>query len=156
MGLIIILIITTSSISINLAERNKLYIRQAYIDETKAHNELFMSTGSIYQIMDEAIAQYISEDRIFNPYDTNDYLSEDEQQRIIKDVSTKIISEMSPILYNQLACFFNKDSINEIITRRVITTVVGLAVNINGQVRNENLSRNNYSKDLTDIINSLY
>lgn len=153
----IILIIISSSVSVNLAERNKLYERQAYIEETKAHNELFTTTGSIYTIMDETIAQYINEDRIFHPYSTDEYLPEDEQQRIVTEVSTKILEEMSPIMYNQLACFFDKDKITEIITRRVLTTVIGLSAEINHQVKIKNTSpKSNYNEDLNKIITSLY
>lgn len=153
----LILIIICSSISVNLSERNKYYDRQLYIEETKAHNDLIMSTGSIYDVLDNTIAQYINEDRIFHPYAMDEYLPEEEQNRIIKEVSTKIIEEMSPIFYNQLACYFDKEKITDIITRRVIVIVVGITAEINNQVKiNNQKPDNTYNKDLNSIITSLY
>ena len=157
MALLIILIITTSSISVALVERNKFYNRQLYLQEIKADNDLFSSTGAIYNILDDLIAQYINEDRIFNPYSIDDYLPEDEQNRIVKDVTTKIIEEMSPILYNQLSCYFDKDKIMDVITRRVLVIVIGLTAEINNNVKIKNTTPEpEYNKDLNRIINNLY
>lgn len=157
MALLIILIITTSSISVALVERNKFYSRQLYLQEIKADNDLFSSTGAIYNILDDLIAQYINEDRIFNPYSIDDYLPEDEQNRIVKDVTTKIIEEMSPILYNQLSCYFDKDKIMDVITRRVLVIVIGLTAEVNNNVKIKNTTPEpEYNKDLNRIINNLY
>lgn len=157
MALLIILIITTSSISVALVERNKFYSRQLYLQEIKADNDLFSSTGAIYNILDDLIAQYINEDRIFNPYSIDDYLPEEEQNRIVKDVTTKIIEEMSPILYNQLSCYFDKDKIMDVITRRVLVIVIGLTAEVNNNVKIKNTTPEpEYNKDLNRIINNLY
>jgi hypothetical protein len=145
------LVITSLQIY-SIQQREKFRERQLYLEETKVHNELFNNTQNIYAILDQYIVEYINEDRLFNGYSTNEYINEEEQNRIIKDVSTKILEEMSPIFYNQLSCYFDKDAIVNIVTRRVISIVIGIVVEANHGVKMKETRNDDYNRDLDRII----
>lgn len=122
--------------------------REASIEEMRIYGEMIFSLENIYNLIDAMITTYIEEDRFFHPYGPKDYMPESESKRIIQEVSTKILTEMSPILRTHLEAVLSKDYVTDIITRRTIMQVTALVQAINENVKQDNLNPRSGTKSI--------
>lgn len=113
---------------------------------------MIFSLENIYNILDGLIEQYITENRLFNSSSNTDYITEKEANSLVLNVTSNIISELSPAMLRYLSLIFGKKNISNIINRRVIITVTKLVAVVNDKVKTKEFENDSYLEDLNKLL----
>lgn len=64
-------------------------------------------------------------------YKTDWYITDDEETKIVRDVSHLVADRLSPVFLHQIALYYNEDAITDIIAKRVYFRVVTFRIDHN-------------------------
>jgi hypothetical protein len=104
------------------------------LEEVILYSNVFNNSNDIYVALDSIINEHINEYKIFHPDEfEKSIISSDQQIKLIKEISTDIITDMSPAFFSQLSLIFNpkKENIHKMITTRVTLAIISLVAGNN-------------------------
>jgi hypothetical protein len=102
------------------------------IKELSMYNNMFGNLDSAYGLLDSYIDQIFTEYQIFHQdIFSKPSLSNDDQTKIAKELTTQILDTMSPAFYSELALIFNtnREKLIKIVNNRVIMTIINYCIN---------------------------
>lgn len=108
--------------------------RKRELEEVILYSNVLNNSSDIYEILDSNINEHINEYKIFHPDEfEKSIISNDQQIKLIKEISADIIANMSPAFFNQLSMIFNprKENIHKMITTRVTLAIISLVADNN-------------------------
>lgn len=70
-------------------------------------------------------------------FQNNLYIKEDMQNEMIKNILTKVMERISPIIYEKLKYIYNQDVLEDIICEKVKFSVMDYAIKVNGGYNDE-------------------
>lgn len=108
--------------------------------QTEAQQNYYLASTPIsmdeMMIIDKIIQETFDRYQIFNlAHLKNPYISEDLQQKIIKDVFTDVYSSISENIINKLSLVYKKEHIEDIIVQKIQMIVLNYTIEINGNYK---------------------
>lgn len=124
-------IIITHTWRVNIKQKNV---------QTEAQQNYYLASTPIsmdeMMIIDKIIQETFDRYQIFNlAHLKNPYISEDLQQKIIKDVFTDVYSSISENIINKLSLVYKKEHIEDIIVQKIQMIVLNYTIEINGNYK---------------------
>lgn len=108
--------------------------------DVKLKRDMFMFSLPIdesnFIILDNLIRDEINIYQIYNlpSFEDKLYISEKEQQKMLKIILSNVLKKISPIYMNKLKYIYNEEVIEDIIFEKVRDSVMNLTVEINGSL----------------------
>ena len=125
--------IITSMAVFALLQIRKELISKRQLNEIVGFSAIYANQESIDKIVDEFIDNSIQRYISFNPTIFDDYITEKAQEKIIVEVMSYILHNISPTLITQLKLIYNKDTIEQVLLDRVTLSVVSISINMNNK-----------------------
>lgn len=125
--------IITSVVVFALLQIRKELISKRQLNEIVGFSAIYANQESIDKIVDEFIDNSIQRYISFNPTIFDDYITEKAQEKIIVEVMSYILHNISPTLITQLKLIYNKDTIEQVLLDRVTLSVVSISINMNNK-----------------------
>ena len=124
-------IIITHTWRVNIKQKNV---------QTEAQQNYYLASTPIsmdeMMIIDKIIQETFDRYQIFNlAHLKNPYISEDLQQKIIKDVFTDVYSSISENIINKLSLVYKKEHIEDIIVQKIQMIVLNYTIEVNGNYK---------------------
>lgn len=117
-----------------------LYLQKTIKIDTDLKREMFMFSLPIndsdnFNILDNLIKHESDMYQVYNfpSYVEDMYITEEDQNKMLKTVLSNVLKKISPIYMNKLKYIYNEDIIEDIIFEKVRDAVLNVSVEINGQ-----------------------
>lgn len=88
-------------------------------------------TDSMPELIDRIVQETFKEYSLLNLEYKQDYINEEQEGNILKEVSTLVSNRISPALLSKFSLYYNLDHISDIIGNKIYLTVMGYVMDKN-------------------------